>query len=61
MDSNLKEQEVFTKEFLTETAKPKILVKAEGLPISTSYFIISFVMDIVNEKETNYTATVSFL
>jgi hypothetical protein len=63
MDNNLKEQEVSTKEFLAETAK---LLRSIGkswrlLMIGLlSGAIVSFVMDIVNEKETNYIATVSF-
>jgi hypothetical protein len=63
MDSNLKEQEVSTKEFLTETAKffQNIGKSWRLLMIGLlSGAIISFVMDIVNEKETNYIATVSF-
>lgn len=63
MDANLKEQEVSTKEFLSQTFN---FVRSIGkswrlLMIGLlSGAIISFILDIVNEEEKKYMAAVSF-
>jgi hypothetical protein len=63
MDTNLKEQEVSTKEFLSQTIRFfRSIGKSWRLLMIglLSGAIISFVVDIINKKEINYIATVSF-
>lgn len=63
METNLKEQEVSTKEFIKQTIKfvqdigKSWRLLMIGLLLGA---IVSFILDIVNQKETSYQATISF-